>query len=90
MNQVTTKVTPTGTFLAPALGESWAHACTSRLMLSWENGQRLATLIKSPSRRADSKAFQVTAIGVRGIGKKRPRPENTDAENNGGNAMESR
>jgi RAD51-like protein 2 len=90
-NQVTTKLTGGSTFLAPALGESWAHACTSRVMLSWENGQRVATLVKSPSRKSDCKTFQVTSAGVRGTGKKRPRPEGADnAENRGVNAMESR
>ncbi len=74
MNQVTTKInTDKSSYLAPALGESWAHACTNRMMLTWENGERMATLIKSPSRRRDSKPYQITAQGVRGLGNKRPR-----------------
>jgi hypothetical protein len=74
MNQVTTKINhDKSSYLAPALGESWAHACTNRMMLTWENGERIATLIKSPSRKRDSKPYQVTAQGVRGLGNKRPR-----------------
>jgi hypothetical protein len=52
MNQVTTKIHNGGSMatLVPALGESWSHACTHRVMLSWRGGQRVAHLCKSPSR----------------------------------------
>ena len=66
INQVTTKISDKGTtsFLAPALGETWAHACTSRVMLYWDQGQRFASLWKSPSRKKDTVAYCVTKDGV--------------------------
>jgi len=66
INQVTTKITEKGTksFLAPALGDTWAHACTSRVMLYWDQGQRYASLYKSPSRKSNTVAYCVTAEGV--------------------------
>ena len=51
----------------------------------------MATLIKSPSRKSDSKPYQVTSAGVRGTGKKRARPETeAEAENKTANRMEAR
>ena len=39
VNQVTVKPERDGTArLVPALGESYAHACTTRVILSWEVG----------------------------------------------------
>ena len=32
--------------LAPALGESWGHACNVQLMLQWAEGEREARLYK--------------------------------------------
>lgn len=32
--------------LVPALGETWAHAANIRLLLSWKNTTRLATVVK--------------------------------------------
>jgi hypothetical protein len=66
INQVTTKFAEKGlkSFLAPALGDTWAHACTSRVMLYWDQGQRHACLYKSPSRKSDTVAYCVTADGV--------------------------
>jgi|LauGreDrversion2_3_1035106.scaffolds.fasta_scaffold49884_2 hypothetical protein len=66
INQVTTKFVDKGlkSFLAPALGDTWAHACTSRVMLYWDQGQRYACLYKSPSRKSHTVAYCVTADGV--------------------------
>ncbi len=64
INQVTTKVGSTGGYLAPALGDSWAHACTSRVMLFWEEGSRFARLYKSPSRKCDTVPYDIQAEGV--------------------------
>jgi len=67
INQVTTKIEKgpsSSSFLAPALGETWAHACTSRVMLYWEHGQRFARLYKSPSRKTDTVAYSVLQEGV--------------------------
>ena len=53
-NQMTTKVGKKtsgmgdSSMLVPALGESWGHACTSRVILFWQNGSRKAWLAKSP------------------------------------------
>ena len=48
VNQVTTKVNDAlGTSsLVPALGESWAHVCNLQLLVSWRDGERLASLYK--------------------------------------------
>lgn len=68
INQITTKFEGQGSssssFLAPALGETWAHACTSRVMLYWQDGQRYARLYKSPSRKNDCVPYMVTPDGV--------------------------
>lgn len=65
VNQVTTKIGSNGGYLAPALGDSWAHACTSRVMLFWEAGSRFARLYKSPSRKCETVAYNIQAEGVR-------------------------
>ena len=59
--------------LVPALGESWGHAPTHRLLLHASDGEhqgrrtRLATIFKSPSRPEQSASFQVTAEGIRDV-----------------------
>ncbi|XP_058967481.2 DNA repair protein RAD51 homolog 3 [Pocillopora verrucosa] len=68
MNQMTTRVKPTQlgqSHLIPALGESWGHASTIRVVLYWEDNQRFANLYKSPSRQEMIIPFQITADGVR-------------------------
>lgn len=47
MNQMTTKINNPGnnipidsSTLTPALGESWGHASTHRIILFWQNSQR--------------------------------------------------
>lgn len=48
-NQVTTRVAAgERAHFAPALGDSWGHACTNRVMLHWHAGCRHAQLLKSP------------------------------------------
>ncbi len=52
--------------LVPALGEAWAHACTSRIILEWsKDGHRVARLVKSPSRPPSSALYSVVPDGVR-------------------------
>eukprot|EP00056_Hartaetosiga_gracilis_P004808 m.78265 g.78265 ORF g.78265 m.78265 type:complete len:82 (+) comp11948_c0_seq2:932-1177(+) len=66
-NQMTTKVSP-GTaerVLVPALGESWAHACTTRVVLNFTGSKRTATLVKSPSRPEGSITYSIDQRGVR-------------------------
>ncbi|KAL9981947.1 hypothetical protein ACROYT_G010715 [Oculina patagonica] len=68
MNQMTTRVKTTQlgqSHLIPALGESWGHASTIRIVLYWEDSQRFANLYKSPSRQEMTVPFQITADGVR-------------------------
>jgi len=64
-----------GSRLVPALGDSWAHACTNRLLLYWAGRTRVARLAKSPSRPLGATAFAVTAEGIR-----RARPGEVDDE----------
>lgn len=35
--------------MIPALGESWRHFCTNRIILLWVDKKRCAWLVKSPS-----------------------------------------
>jgi RecA/RadA recombinase len=62
----------------PALGESWAHATTTRLILSsspspmetnpkkkGEAAHRMCTLVKSPHRPAGTALFQIVKNGIR-------------------------
>ncbi|GFR44380.1 hypothetical protein Agub_g5598, partial [Astrephomene gubernaculifera] len=70
MNQVTTKVLEGGgAKLVPALGESWGHAATTRVMLHWgaSDNERHAALFKSPHLPPGDVAFAVTAEGIRGL-----------------------
>jgi RAD51-like protein 2 len=65
----------TQTCLVPALGESWAHAVTTRLLLTCSTGggggnaeeeQRTCHLVKSPRLPSGQAVYSVTAQGVRG------------------------
>ena len=49
-----------GSQLIPALGESWGHAATIRVILFWDDNTRLATLYKSPSRGETTVPYQIT------------------------------
>jgi RAD51-like protein 2 len=78
MNQVTTKFEGNGAVegqvdgcrggdgstLVPALGNSWAHACSSRCMLYWDRGTRYARLIKSSNLPDQVVPYRITADGV--------------------------
>lgn len=44
----------------PALGESWAHVATQRVILYWQQQQRHAVLYKSPSNKQTDVRFQIT------------------------------
>uniref|UniRef100_A0A0B6YUW2 DNA repair protein RAD51 homolog 3 n=1 Tax=Arion vulgaris TaxID=1028688 RepID=A0A0B6YUW2_9EUPU len=68
-NQMTTKImSDIGTsHLIPALGESWGHASTIRIILFWEENKRKALLFKSPSRPEACCSFQVTMGGIRDV-----------------------
>mmetsp|Transcript_37328 Transcript_37328/g.49181 ORF Transcript_37328/g.49181 Transcript_37328/m.49181 type:complete len:460 (+) Transcript_37328:49-1428(+) len=71
INQMTTKIdsmaagSVSNSRLVPALGETWAHAATNRILLFWQDGERKAKLFKSPWREAKTVSYQVTAVGIR-------------------------
>lgn len=66
INQMTTKVANDNeSTLVPALGETWAHVCPTRVILYWENGVRFAHLYKSPTRKAATVQFTICAEGIR-------------------------
>ncbi|KAG2454632.1 hypothetical protein HYH02_000473 [Chlamydomonas schloesseri] len=73
MNQVTTKVLEGGgSKLVPALGESWGHAASTRVMLTWgPDNERHAQLVKSPHLPPGDAAYAVTSDGVRGLPRRR-------------------
>ncbi|XP_042548494.1 DNA repair protein RAD51 homolog 3 isoform X3 [Dipodomys spectabilis] len=65
-NQMTTKIDKNQALLVPALGESWGHAATIRLIFHWDQKQsRLATLYKSPCQKESTVLFQITPQGFR-------------------------
>jgi len=67
MNQVTTRVSPGGgpARLVPALGDSWGHCATSRVILFWKDGQTYAHLHKCPFRPSATVPYCVTEEGIR-------------------------
>uniref|UniRef100_A0A8C5LTF9 DNA repair protein RAD51 homolog 3 n=1 Tax=Leptobrachium leishanense TaxID=445787 RepID=A0A8C5LTF9_9ANUR len=67
-NQMTTKIGPRDSMLVPALGDSWGQAASIRLILTWENKQRLATLQKSPCQKTATVPFTITHQGFRDVG----------------------
>ncbi|NXM10314.1 RA51C protein, partial [Ploceus nigricollis] len=66
-NQMTTRIGQSQSTLVPALGESWGHAATVRLIFHWDNSQRLATLYKSPSQKESTIAYHITSHGFRDV-----------------------
>ncbi|XP_018102394.1 DNA repair protein RAD51 homolog 3 isoform X2 [Xenopus laevis] len=64
-NQMTTKIGPSESKLVPALGESWGHVSTIRLILNWKRKQRFATLYKSPSQKKATVPYEITPQGFR-------------------------
>ena len=72
INQVTTKFKTNAnhsktSVLVPALGESWAHNCTNRVILFFEEEMRKALLHKSPSFPTKTVPFVVNEEGIRDI-----------------------
>ncbi|KAL3616540.1 DNA repair protein rad51c [Castilleja foliolosa] len=65
LNQVTTKYNEGSFHLALALGDSWAHASTNRIILYWNGNERYAYIDKSPSLRSASSPYAVTGRGIR-------------------------
>ena len=85
MNHLTTRIekddnsnTGSVTKMVPALGESWAHSVTSRLMIDHyrqfvhtsdtsSSEIRTCTLVKSPHKPTGTSLFKITDKGIRGV-----------------------
>ena len=78
INHLTTRIEKDeGTKLVPALGESWAHSITSRLMIDHHRHSqsgttrmdefRACTLVKSPHKPVGTAHFMITDKGVRTV-----------------------
>lgn len=65
LNQVTTKFAEGSFQLTLALGDSWSHSCTNRIILYWNGDERYAYLEKSPSLQSASAPYSVTCRGIR-------------------------
>ncbi|XP_075706526.1 DNA repair protein RAD51 homolog 3 isoform X5 [Rhinoderma darwinii] len=66
-NQMTTRIGSSESLLVPALGESWGHAATNRIILHWERLQRFAALYKTPNQKDITVPFQITHKGFRDV-----------------------
>ncbi|KAH1068384.1 hypothetical protein GLYMA_03G027600v4 [Glycine max] len=64
-NQVTTKHIEGSFQLTLALGDSWSHSCTNRIILFWNGNERHAFIDKSPSLKSASAPYSVTTRGIR-------------------------
>ena len=71
-NHVTTKFKESESRLVPALGDSWAHHCNTRLLCYWKDGERHANLMKSAFQPNATVPYTVTEDGVRDSSAKRP------------------
>ncbi|WOL06313.1 DNA repair protein RAD51 [Canna indica] len=67
LNQVTTKFVEGSFQLSLALGDSWSHSSTNRIILYWNGNERYAYIDKSPSLRSASAPFLVTSKGIRNV-----------------------
>lgn len=82
-NQMTTRLLGGRSQQVPALGESWGHAPTIRILLHWAGSRRLAAIFKSPEHMGSTVQYQITSEGFRDVDQserppsKRPR---TDAD----------
>ncbi|CAJ2655606.1 unnamed protein product [Trifolium pratense] len=65
LNQVTTKHVEGSFQLTLALGDSWSHSCTNRIILYWNGDERHAYIDKSPSLKSASAPYSVTSRGIR-------------------------
>ncbi|XP_057455369.1 DNA repair protein RAD51 homolog 3 isoform X2 [Lotus japonicus] len=65
LNQVTTKHIEGSFQLTLALGDSWSHSCTNRIILYWNGSERHAFIDKSPSLKSASAPYSVTSRGIR-------------------------
>ena len=68
------------TLLKPALGESWSHAASNRVMLSWRDGGRVAELVKSTAHASAAVPYEVNAHGVRDRKSKKAKRKRPDSD----------
>ncbi|XP_034027708.1 DNA repair protein RAD51 homolog 3 [Thalassophryne amazonica] len=66
-NQMTTKLQNGQSQVVPALGESWGHTSTQRLLLHWSGECRLASILKSPVHAGATVQYRLTADGFRDV-----------------------
>lgn len=91
-NQMTTRVHGSQSQLVPALGDSWGHAPTTRLLLQWMGPHRLAAIFKSPDHMNSTVQYQITSDGFRDADqseqpqRKRPR---TDTDQSAGHQRDT-
>ncbi|XP_056412851.1 DNA repair protein RAD51 homolog 3 isoform X3 [Hyla sarda] len=81
-NQMTTRIGSSESLLVPALGESWGHAATNRIILQWEHLQRFAALHKSSSQKDITVQFQITSKGFRDVQAVEPETSSPKSEMN--------
>lgn len=75
-NHVTTKIMGEGkSRLVPALGDSWAHTATNRVLCYWQSAKRYAYVFKSPFLPAAGAEFTVSSDGIRGHAQRAPRSQ---------------
>lgn len=69
INQMTTKVSGSESQFVPSLGESWAHATTTRLVLSCTDhlSIRKCSLVKSPHKAFGTALYDVRECGIRDV-----------------------
>ncbi|KAI4382056.1 hypothetical protein MLD38_008064 [Melastoma candidum] len=72
LNQVTTKHIEGSVHMTLALGDSWSHACTNRIILYWNGDERYAHIAKSPSLQSAAAPYMIYG---RGIGNSKPGDE---------------
>ncbi|XP_020596906.1 DNA repair protein RAD51 homolog 3 isoform X3 [Phalaenopsis equestris] len=65
LNHVTAKHTEGQFQLTLALGDTWSHSCTNRIILYWDGDERHARIEKSPYLPSASAPFSVTNKGIR-------------------------
>ena len=67
-NQVTTKISKDPlslSHLAMALGVSWEHSCTHRIVMYFKGSKRIAEMTKSSDRPLQSQVFTIVKEGIR-------------------------
>lgn len=86
VNQMTTKINGDSSRVVPALGESWAHAVTTRLVIEqqqqhYQESIRLCRLVKSPHKPCSVSYFDVREIGIRDVPKQATGKDMVEKEN---------